>query len=62
MFSTHYHELTDLADSLPQLVNVHVGAVEKDGELVFLHKVEPGPADQSYGIHVAKLAACRIHY
>ncbi len=56
LFSTHYHELTDLADSLPQLVNVHVGAVEKDGELVFLHKVEPGPADQSYGIHVAKLA------
>ncbi len=56
LFSTHYHELTELSDSLPQLVNVHVGAVEKNGELVFLHKVEPGPADQSYGIHVAKLA------
>lgn len=56
LFSTHYHELTDLDKSLIHLKNVHVGAVEKDGELVFLHKVEPGPADQSYGIHVAKLA------
>ncbi|WP_044010968.1 DNA mismatch repair protein MutS [Paucilactobacillus wasatchensis] len=56
LFSTHYHELTALDQSLPQLVNVHVGAVEKNGELVFLHKVEAGPADQSYGIHVAKLA------
>lgn len=56
LFSTHYHELTQLDQSLPQLTNVHVGAVEKDGDLVFLHKIESGPADQSYGIHVAKLA------
>lgn len=56
LFSTHYHELTDLDQTLPALKNVHVGAVEKNGELVFLHKVEDGPADQSYGIHVAKLA------
>lgn len=56
LFSTHYHELTDLDKSLTHLKNVHVGAVEKNGELVFLHKVEDGPADQSYGIHVAKLA------
>lgn len=56
LFSTHYHELTDLDQTLPALKNVHVGAIEKDGELVFLHKVEDGPADQSYGIHVAKLA------
>ncbi|WP_314068032.1 DNA mismatch repair protein MutS [uncultured Vagococcus sp.] len=56
LFSTHYHELTDLEQSLKGLVNVHVGAVEKDGEVVFLHKMMDGPADKSYGIHVAKLA------
>lgn len=56
LFSTHYHELTVLEEELPQLHNVHVGAVEKEGELVFLHKMLPGPADKSYGIHVAKIA------
>lgn len=56
LFSTHYHELTALENSLARLKNVHVGATEKDGELVFLHKVSAGPADKSYGIHVAKLA------
>lgn len=56
LFSTHYHELTALEDTLPRLKNVHVGATEKNGELVFLHKVSAGPADKSYGIHVAKLA------
>ncbi|GAA3024581.1 DNA mismatch repair protein MutS [Tetragenococcus solitarius] len=56
LFSTHYHELTVLQDELPQLKNIHVGAVEKDGELVFLHKMMEGPADKSYGIHVAKIA------
>ena len=56
LFSTHYHELTALEDNLSELRNVHVGAVEKNGELVFLHQVENGPADKSYGIHVAKLA------
>ncbi|WP_157054345.1 DNA mismatch repair protein MutS [Levilactobacillus paucivorans] len=56
LFSTHYHELTALEDSLKQLRNVHVGAVEQDGDLVFLHQMQPGPADKSYGIHVAKLA------
>lgn len=56
LFSTHYHELTVLADELPQLQNAHVGAIEQDGNLVFLHKMEAGPADQSYGINVAKLA------
>ena len=56
LFSTHYHELTELSKSLPELKNVHVGAVEKNGELVFLHKVKSGAADKSYGIHVAKLA------
>lgn len=56
LFSTHYHELTVLEQELPRLANIHVGAVEKDGELVFLHKMQAGPADRSYGVHVAKLA------
>jgi len=56
LFSTHYHELTDLEDSLTKLRNVHVSATEKDGKVVFLHKLKDGPADKSYGIHVAELA------
>lgn len=56
LFSTHYHELTVLDEALPQLRNIHVGAVEKDGDVVFLHKMMEGPADKSYGIHVAKIA------
>lgn len=56
LFSTHYHELTALEKELSHLTNVHVGAVEEDGELVFLHKMLPGPSDKSYGIQVAKLA------
>ncbi|WP_268913231.1 DNA mismatch repair protein MutS [Lentilactobacillus sp. SPB1-3] len=56
LFSTHYHELTVLDQTLKQLKNVHVGATEANGELVFLHKIQMGPADKSYGIHVAKLA------
>ena len=56
LFSTHYHELTVLDEELEHLENIHVGAVEKNGELVFLHKMKKGPADRSYGIHVAKLA------
>lgn len=55
-FSTHYHELTFLEDKLPRLKNVHVGAMEEKGNVVFLHKVLSGQADKSYGIHVAKLA------
>lgn len=56
LFSTHYHELTVLDKTLPGLKNIHVGAKEQDGEVVFLHKMMDGPADKSYGIHVAKLA------
>ncbi|WP_313891173.1 DNA mismatch repair protein MutS [Psychrobacillus sp.] len=56
LFSTHYHELTDLQQTLPKLRNVHVAATEKDGQVVFLHKLKEGPADKSYGIHVAQLA------
>ncbi len=56
LFSTHYHELTDLSDSIPSIKNVHVDAVEEDGKVTFLHKVKEGPIDKSYGIHVARLA------
>ena len=56
LFSTHYHELTALEERLPHLQNIHVGAVEEDGNLVFLHKITPGSADRSYGVQVAKLA------
>lgn len=56
LFSTHYHELTVLDERLPKLKNVHVGAVEEDGDLVFLHQMLPGAADKSYGVQVAKLA------
>lgn len=56
LFATHYHELTELDEILPHLKNIHVGATEENGQLIFLHKILPGPADQSYGIHVAKLA------
>lgn len=56
LFSTHYHELTVLDESLKRLKNIHVSAVEQQGKLVFLHKIKEGPADKSYGIHVAELA------
>ncbi len=56
LFSTHYHELTPLENELAHLRNIHVGAVEQEGEVVFLHKMMTGPADKSYGIHVAKIA------
>ncbi len=56
MFSTHYHELTFLEKDLKQLKNVHVSAVEENGQVTFLHKVKPGAVDKSYGIHVASLA------
>ena len=55
LFATHFHELTDLEQTLPRLKNIHVGATEENGKLIFLHKILPGP-DQSYGIHVAQLA------
>jgi len=56
LFSTHYHELTALEERLPKLSNIHVGAEEEEGNLVFLHKMMPGPADKSYGVQVARLA------
>jgi len=55
LFSTHYHELTDL-EHISGIKNIHVEAKEEDGNITFLHKVKPGAVDRSYGIHVAKLA------
>lgn len=56
LFSTHYHELTALDTELNRLKNVHVGAIEQQGQLIFLHQLMDGPADKSYGLHVAQLA------
>jgi DNA mismatch repair protein MutS len=56
LFATHYFELTQLAAQLPNIANVHLDAVEHKDRIVFLHRLEAGPADRSYGIHVAHLA------
>ena len=56
LFATHYHELTQLAELLPGVRNHNVAVSEADGKVVFLHKIVPGGADRSYGIHVAQLA------
>ena len=56
LFSTHYHELTDMEKTIPNLKNKHVSAVEENGNITFLHKVKDGSVDKSYGINVAKLA------
>ena len=56
LFSTHYHELTDLENNLKHLKNIHVSAHLEEGNITFLHKIEEGSIDKSYGIHVARLA------
>ena len=56
LFSTHYHELTTLESEFLNVKNVHVAAREEGNMITFLHKVQNGPADKSYGIHVARLA------
>lgn len=56
LFATHYHELTELAENLSGAKNYQITATEKDGEVVFLHKLEKGKANKSYGIAVAQLA------
>jgi DNA mismatch repair protein MutS len=56
LFATHYHELTALADRIPRIHNVNVAVAEDGADVVFLHRVIPGGADRSYGIHVARLA------
>jgi DNA mismatch repair protein MutS len=57
LFATHYHELTELGALLPGVQNVHVSVKESGSDIVFLRRVEPGSADKSYGIEVARLAA-----
>ncbi|MEA4906181.1 MAG: DNA mismatch repair protein MutS [Chloroflexi bacterium] len=56
LFATHYHELTQLSELLPSVRNYNVAVSESEGKVVFLHKIVPGGADRSYGIHVAQLA------
>jgi DNA mismatch repair protein MutS len=56
LFATHYHELTELPNILPRTENHNVAVAERGEDIVFLHKVVPGGADQSYGVHVAQLA------
>ena len=56
LFATHYFELTDFPNHHQQSINIHLGASETGSNIVFLHEIEPGPASQSYGIQVAKLA------
>ena len=56
LFATHYHELTDLADQLSGVINLHVAVKEANDHILFIRKVEPGAADRSYGIEVARLA------
>ncbi|MBI3012222.1 MAG: DNA mismatch repair protein MutS, partial [Elusimicrobia bacterium] len=56
LFATHYFELTHLAAQFEKIKNYHVEAKEWQETVLFLHKIEPGPADRSYGIHVAQLA------
>jgi len=56
LFATHYHELVDLAAFLPRVRNFNVAVAEEEGGVVFLHRILPGGADRSYGVHVAQLA------
>ena len=56
LFATHYHELTELEQKLERVVNYNVAVREEKGRVVFLHRLVPGPADRSYGIHVAEMA------
>ncbi len=56
LFATHYHELTELASTLPGVRNYCVAVTEEGGDVVFLHRIVPGGADRSYGVHVARLA------
>ncbi len=56
LFATHYHELTDLANTRDAVTNCNVAVREWNEEIIFLHKILPGPADKSYGIQVARLA------
>jgi DNA mismatch repair protein MutS len=56
LFSTHYFELTDLPNQCPNMINVHLGAQEHNDGIIFMHTVREGPANQSFGLQVARLA------
>ncbi len=56
LFATHYHELTDLSETFDRIRNLNVAIREQNDDIAFLHKIVPGAADKSYGIHVARLA------
>jgi DNA mismatch repair protein MutS len=56
LFATHYHELTELARTLPHVRNYNVAVTEEGSKVIFLHRIVPGGADRSYGIHVAQIA------
>lgn len=60
-FATHYQELTTLPEMWPQIRNAHMSVQEKKGEIAFLHTLKEGPANRSYGIHVAKLAELPVN-
>ncbi len=60
LFATHYHELTAVASELASADNAHVAVHDQGGEVVFEHRIEPGPSDRSYGIHVARLAGLPV--
>ena len=59
LFATHYFELTEFPKKHERALNVHVSAAESGDDIVFLHEIEAGPASRSYGVQVARLAACR---
>jgi DNA mismatch repair protein MutS len=56
LFATHYHELTDLSERLPHVINYHVAVDDRGEQVVFLHRILPGKADRSYGVHVGEMA------
>ncbi len=56
LFATHYHELTEMENILPGVANYNVAVAEQGDQVAFLHSIQPGKADKSYGIHVAQLA------
>ena len=60
LFATHYHELTDLSERLPHVVNYQVAVDDRGEQVVFLHRILPGKADRSYGVHVAQMAGLPV--